>query len=150
MNIKYITVFFLFFAIACGSKNEEPKADTPAAAPDSTGDVATLTPAQLQTAGVQTDTLQKKELSSVIKVNGSIDVPPQNMVSVSAPLGGYLRSTQMLPGMHVNKGQTVALMEDIQYIQMQQDYLTTKAGLAYDETEYATAKRIKPKQSGKR
>jgi cobalt-zinc-cadmium efflux system membrane fusion protein len=64
------------------------------------------------------------------------------MVSVSVPLGGYLKSTQLLPGMHVNKGQAIAVMEDLQYIQLQQDYLTTKAQLQYDEADYNRQKEL--------
>jgi cobalt-zinc-cadmium efflux system membrane fusion protein len=60
-------------------------------------------------------------------VNGKIDVPPQNMVSISVPLGGYLKSTKLLEGMHISKGEVIAIMEDQQYIQLQQDYLTAKA-----------------------
>jgi len=43
-------------------------------------------------------------VSDVLKVNGLVDVPPQNIVSVSFPLGGYLKHTTLLPGMHVSKG----------------------------------------------
>jgi cobalt-zinc-cadmium efflux system membrane fusion protein len=69
-------------------------------------------------------------------VNGRIDVPPQNMVSVSVPLGGYLKSTKLLPGMHVNKNEVIAVIEDNQYIQLQQDYLTAKAQFSFNESEY--------------
>ncbi|MBK8614643.1 MAG: efflux RND transporter periplasmic adaptor subunit, partial [Flavobacteriales bacterium] len=53
-------------------------------------------------------------------------MPPQNLVSISAPLGGYLRSTDLLPGMEVQKGQTLAIMEDPRFIQLQQDYLVAE------------------------
>ena len=73
----------------------------------------------------------RKEISSILKLNGIVDVPPQNMVSISVPLGGYLRSTSLLPGMHVRKGDVIAVMEDQQYIQLQQDYLTAKAKIGF-------------------
>ena len=74
-------------------------------------------------------------MSSIIRVNGKIDVPPQNMVSISMPLGGYLLSTKLLPGMHITRGEVIAVMEDQQYIQLQQDYLTTRSKLNYLEAE---------------
>jgi cobalt-zinc-cadmium efflux system membrane fusion protein len=52
------------------------------------------------------------------------------------PLGGYLKSTQLLPGMHVNKNEAIAVIEDNQYIQLQQDYLTAKAQFNFIESEY--------------
>lgn len=42
--------------------------------------------------------------------------------------------------MHVNKGEAVAVVEDQQYIQLQQDYLTAKARISYLENEYKRQK----------
>jgi membrane fusion protein, heavy metal efflux system len=97
----------------------------------------TLTDAQMKNADIETISMSEKSISSILKINGKIDVPPQNLVSISVPLGGYLRSTKLLPGMHVNKGEVIAVMEDQQYIQLQQDYLISKAKLLYAEKESA-------------
>ncbi len=96
-----------------------------------------LTDAQMKNADIETISMSEKSISSVLKINGKIDVPPQNLVSISVPLGGYLRSTKLLPGMHVDKGEVIAVMEDQQYIQLQQDYLISKAKLIYAEKESA-------------
>jgi len=37
---------------------------------------------------------------------------PQNLVSVSIPLGGYLKSSNLLPGKPVSKGQVIAVIEN--------------------------------------
>ncbi len=95
-----------------------------------------LTEVQIKSASLQLSQLEQKKLSSLIKVSGKIDVPPQNLVSVSMPLGGYLKSTSLLPGMHINKGEIIATLEDQQYIQLQQDYLTLKSKVEYTETEF--------------
>jgi cobalt-zinc-cadmium efflux system membrane fusion protein len=98
--------------------------------------VITLSDTQMTNAHIETGKIEQKQLSSILKVNGRIDVPPQNMVSVSVPLGGYLKSTKLLPGMHINKNQRIAVIEDNQYIQLQQDYLTAKAQFGFHEAEY--------------
>ncbi len=85
-----------------------------------------LTNEQLANAGIVTGKAERRSLGALLPVQGVVDVPPQNMVSVSAPLGGYLRSTDLLPGMEIQKGQTLALMEDPRFIQLQQDYLVAK------------------------
>ena len=64
-----------------------------------------------------------------------VDVPPQNLVSVSFPLGGYLRSTKLMPGMHVNRGEVIAVIEDQALIQLQQDYLVAVAKLGFLQKE---------------
>eukprot|EP01034_Spumella_vulgaris_P006429 gene6429-8185_t len=69
------------------------------------------------------------------------------MVSISVPLGGYLKTTSLLPGTHVNKGQILAVMEDQQYIQLQQDYLTGKTRIVYLENEYLRQKELNATKS---
>ncbi len=125
------------FIIACGNNKTEEKA-TETANPAR----VTLTNEQLTNANVVLGKLEQKSISSILKVNGKIDVPPQNMVSVSVPLGGYLKSTKLLPGMHVSKGEVIAVMEDQQYIQLQQDYLLAKAKLNFIQNEYNRQKEL--------
>jgi cobalt-zinc-cadmium efflux system membrane fusion protein len=101
-----------------------------------------LTAAQLKAAQIETGSIETKTLSSQIKVNGVVDVPPQNVISVSAPLGGYLHSTHLLPGMEIKKGEVIAVLEDQQYIQLQQDYLTCLSKLQYLDAEYKRQKEL--------
>lgn len=107
-----------------------------------------LNEAQSASAAVSVQPLEKRSLSTVLKVNGTIDVPPQSLVSVSMPFGGFLRSTQLMPGMQVRKGEVIATLEDPQYIQLQEDYLTAKAALMYAGTEYQRQKDLQQTQSG--
>ncbi|WP_448103969.1 efflux RND transporter periplasmic adaptor subunit [Pedobacter panaciterrae] len=122
----------IFILTACGGKKPAEEATDKAINPN----IVTLTDAQLKNAAITTGKIRQQEISSILKLNGKIDVPPQNMVSISVPLGGYLRSTKLLPGMHVNKGEAIAVIEDQQYIQLQQDYLTAQAKIGYLENEY--------------
>ncbi|HWV31620.1 MAG TPA: efflux RND transporter periplasmic adaptor subunit [Dyadobacter sp.] len=109
--------------------------------------VAKLTPQQIRNAGIALDFPEVRQVLSVLRLNGRIDVPPQNMVSISAPLGGYLKSTNLLPGMHVQKGQILAVLEDQQYIQLQQDYLAGGARIKYLQTEYERQKSLNSSKS---
>lgn len=130
------TVLLLY---ACGSKQtDEQTADT--AIVNET--ILTLTDAQLKNTQLEIGKLEERNISSIIKVNGKIDVPPQNMVSVSMPLGGYLKTTKLLTGMRVGKGEIIATMEDLQYIQLQQEYLTAKSKLVFAEAEFNRQKEL--------
>ena len=130
-NIILTTSAIALASCGCGNKPEAVKEQ--AKVSETT---VTLTDAQLKNAALEVGKAQMREIQSVIKVSGKIDVPPQNMVSVSFPLGGYLKSTKLLPGMHINKGDVIAVMEDPQYIQLRQDSLTAKARQEYVEAEY--------------
>lgn len=129
---KYLILILTVALAACNSK--QPATEATGTTTEAT--TVTLTETQLKNAGIQTGTPVSKNIAQVLKLNGVIDVPPQNMVSISFPLGGYLKSTRLLPGMHVNKGESLAVLEDPQYIQLQQDYLMAKARLAYTDADY--------------
>ncbi len=77
-----------------------------------------------------------RSMNGTLKANGMLDVPPQNMVTVSAPLGGFVKSTELLQGMKVKKGQTVIVLQHPDYIQLQEDYLTSKNQLEFLSLEY--------------
>ena len=124
--------------LACtANKKEEQKAVASSMKPDSAIlNVVRLTAEQLKTANLSIGQVQNKEMHQVLKVNGLIDVPPSNIVSISIPLGGYLKKTNLIPGMFVKKGALLAVIEDPTYIQLQQDYLTAKSRLAYLDADF--------------
>lgn len=109
--------------------------------------VVVLTDAQLRNAPIETTTLSLQKISSVLKLNGMIDVPPQNLVSVSIPLGGYLTSSSLLPGKPVSKGQVIAVIENPQFIQLQQDYLMAKSKLHFAQLDYNRQKTLNQSQA---
>ncbi|HSD09179.1 efflux RND transporter periplasmic adaptor subunit [Flavobacterium sp.] len=136
MKSSYKIIPFLFaalFLLSCGNKakeetvTEEPKTDV---------NTVEITPEQYQTAAIQIGTIEEKALSGTTKVNGMLDVPPQNLVSISAPFGGFVKSTDMLQGLKVRKGQIVAIMQNADYVQPQQDYIDFKSQLNYLKLEY--------------
>ena len=138
---------FLIFSIivfcSCGVKD----ANVEEQAASVNENRVTLTEAQIKNAGIITATPETKMISGILKVNGKIDVPPQNMVSISVPMGGYLKNSHLLPGMHVNKGEVIAVVEDQQYIQLQQDYLTARAKIGFLENEYKRQKELNQSQA---
>ena len=124
--------------LACtANKKEEQKSATTQAKPDSAIlNIVTLTGQQLKSANLSIGQVQNMDMHKVLKVNGLIDVPPSNIVSISIPLGGYLKKTNLIPGMFVKKCALLAVIEDPIYIQLQQDYLTAKSRFAYLEADY--------------
>lgn len=132
MKIYVILAATLLFS-ACGDSGEKAPQES---VTESVSEIIKLTEAQLKESDLKFGTIGQSTIASLIKVNGKIDVPPQNMVSVSMPLGGYLKSTKLLPGMHLKKGEVIATMEDQRYIELQQEYLTTLSELTFAEAEF--------------
>ena len=52
-----------------------------------------LNAAQYKSADIKTGKAELRNLSNVIACNGVLDVPPQNLISISLPIGGNLKST---------------------------------------------------------
>jgi membrane fusion protein, heavy metal efflux system len=77
-----------------------------------------------------------RSLSGTLKVNGVVSVAPQNLATVCMPMGGFVKSTTFTPGGSVRKGQTLAVLENQEFIDIQQNYLETKNKLEYAEAEY--------------
>ncbi len=137
MKNIFIILLNIFLFSSCGNKTEEKTATQ-----ETIETSVILSDAQYKSANIQIGKLERREISTTLLLNGKIDVPPQNMISVSTPFGGFLKSTKLLPGMRVKKGEIIASMEDQQYIQLQQDYLTAKSKLIYTENEYNRQKEL--------
>ena len=138
-NILYILIIYGF--TACSSK-ENPVVKEH----HEDAQTVELTPAQLKNANIQLGKMELRNLSSVIHCNGVLDVPPQNMVSISLPIGGNLKSTELLQGMKVKKGQVIAVFEHPDYVQLQQEYIQAKSNLDYSVLEFKRQEELNKEQ----
>ena len=113
-------LLLVVFVFGCQSKNEtttEKKVDE---------NQITLTANQFKNANLTIGTLKEQAIHTTLKVNGKITLSPQAIASVSMPLGGYIKEIKVMPGMYVNQGQILAVIEDQSYVQLQQEYLSMK------------------------
>lgn len=143
--MRTLVIYFLLLGLltGCGAKEASTAKETPSdAAPTgqpaekAAPDRVTLTAAEQQIGGVRLDTLTERPMSGGLKVNGVLDVPPENLVSVSAPLGGFVDRTDLLQGSRVRAGQVLAVIRNPNFVQLQQDYLETRSQLKLAKAEY--------------
>lgn len=145
MKSKIILISAALWLAACGGKNT-PETTTESS-PNPHSSSLVLTAEQLQNAHLEIARPERRSLGNLLKVNGFIEAPPRNLVSVSFPLGGYLKQTKLLPGMHVRRGEVLATLEDPQYITLQQDYLTATARLEFLAADLARQDALSRDQS---
>jgi len=142
--VQYIVLMLAITGISCqGNKGEA----SPSSAKPKDETLVSLTEAQLHNAQIDTVMLSDQPIASILKLNGKIDVPAQNMVSVSIPLGGYLKTTSLLPGMKIAKGDIIAIVENPQFIQLQQDYLAAQSKLQFAQLDYRRQKELNQSQA---
>ncbi|WP_433811948.1 efflux RND transporter periplasmic adaptor subunit [Flavobacterium johnsoniae] len=140
----YITaVLCLVLMISCKSdKKEEQKTEV-----QKQENTIELSDSQVKNAGLVTGNPEEKNVKGILELQGTVTVPPKSVVSVSIPLGGYIKKTDLMAGMHVRKGQLLAVVEDMQYIQLQQDYLTAKEKYQLSQSEYNRQKELNAKKA---
>ena len=124
---KIFYLFALLFA-ACSSNVQEESATAEVATNEN---LLTLTEDQLQSLQIKTGLPELRAMSSNIKASGMLDVPPNNMVTIAAPMGGFVEETHLLQGMHVKKGEVIITLRHPDYIQLQEDYLQSKSQMEY-------------------
>ncbi|MEP2026172.1 MAG: efflux RND transporter periplasmic adaptor subunit [Reichenbachiella sp.] len=136
-SFKYIKSIFIhtllaLVVIACESQS---KVEQEAQHHEEENEVE-LTQAQYDQARLELGSIKKRNIGSELQVNGMIDVPPQSNISINMPYGGFIKFIDMLPGTKVRKGQLLAVIENPEFIQYQQDYLEGLANQEYLKAEF--------------
>lgn len=135
--------------VACGDKDSGKSESSEESSMKEEQPVATgikqitFTKDQYNLAEIETGAIEMRNLSNIIKLNGTIDVEPESMASVSAPLGGYLKTAGRLPGEAIKKGQVLATIENPEFIQIQQGYLESLSRLQFLEEEFNRQKKLR-------
>lgn len=129
-------MMLVLFTVSCGSSTPESEQETPEASNEQPDNRVALTSQQFEVAGIELGKAEMRPVSGAVYANGMLDIPPQNLATVSVPIAGYVKFTELLEGSKVNKGQVIATLEGPEYIQLQQDYLDTKSNADYLQLEY--------------
>jgi len=133
-NAKDFFVLFLIVLLSCNSgpkKAEENESEE--VLPEN---IVEMRADQIKLANIETGAIEMRSLSGTLKVNGTIAVAPQNLATVCAPMGGFIKSTSLMPGNFVAKGQTLAIIENQDFVDMQQNYLEAKNKFEFAEADF--------------
>jgi RND family efflux transporter MFP subunit len=99
-------------------------------------DIIELRDDQIRLANIETGAFETRSLSGTLKVSGTVATAPQNLATVSMPMGGFVKSASLMPGNAVSKGQTLAILENQEFIDIQQNYLEAKNKFEFAEAEF--------------
>ncbi len=130
-NIILIATVFLLL-MGCGNKNNAESASEEQG--EETGIV--VTQEQFDTNDLTIGPMEKRTFPKMVETSGTIDVPPENRASVMAFMGGFVKKTALLVGDQVKKGQLLVVLENQEFVQMQQDYLEVFNQLDYLKAEF--------------
>ena len=134
MKSVYLTTALLVFLLfACKQGAEKPAEIVPEALQE--GRIL-ITQTQFESNGMALGSAKKMEFPEVVRVSGSIDVPPENRVIISAVYGGFVKKISLLEGDSVRKGQVVITLENPEFLKLQQEYLEIRERLPYLKSEF--------------
>ncbi|WJS93133.1 efflux RND transporter periplasmic adaptor subunit [Flavobacterium johnsoniae] len=136
-SLCFVFAFLVVTFTSCSEKKtEEPKEEE-----KSTTEVS-LTETQYKTVGIETGFVENRNLNKIIKANGYTTVPPQNSAEVSTLIGGTVKDIYVLEGTFVNKGKVLATIQNLEVIEMQEEYQSATANVEYLQLEYNRQKTL--------
>lgn len=147
-TITYKTIFLALITCAftaCSTVDEAPQADTHEGhehEEEPNEDEVHLLQKQMEVMDIEMGKFQFLNLSTTVKSNGQLELPPQNKASVSSITDGRVKSILVLEGDFVKQGQVLANVEHLDIIEVQEAYMTTQSKLQYAEKDYERAKSL--------
>lgn len=102
----------------------------------------TVTKEQFKSSKLKIDTPFEQSFNVGIKATGKVEVPPENRAKITSFLGGYVKTTHLLIGDKVKKGQALVSLENTEYIDIQKEYIEVAEQIKYLKSEYERQKTL--------
>ncbi len=146
INIS-IMVLSLFLLVACG-QNKKTKNNSSEVEIEQEHKGISLSDKQMKAVNIQIGTVEKRNLSSIVRANGEMALEPQKKANVNSLVGGIIKQILVIEGKYVKSGQIVAFLENTEIVELQKKYLTTKKEALIAEQEYHRQKELSEQGAG--
>jgi len=141
MKTKLLTVLSaIIFLSSCASKevkkeHEEHEEHAPEG-------MVILNQKQQEALNLKLGNFQMRNLTTVIKTNGQLEVPPASTADITAIVGGNVKKIKVFHGDKVSRGQVLAILEHPDYIKLQEDFAEIAHRLDFLKLEYNRQKEL--------
>jgi cobalt-zinc-cadmium efflux system membrane fusion protein len=141
LNIYSKWIFALLILLMMNSCDTTKQEKTSAAQDNSVSEqLISINARQIKNRNFQFAELKSNSIIEQITAQGKLDVPPENLATISALMGGFIRSAPILPGTLVQKGQVLAIVENLDLIEIQRQYAEFHSRREYLKAETARQK----------
>ena len=143
--IKSITIVSIaFLVLSCGKSESQQEVIKISDADEVSNkmDYISISKTQFESENMKLASLQEKPFPTYIKTTGMIDVPPNSKAIISAFTGGYIKNSPLLIGDKVKKRQLLVTIENLEFVELQQEYLEITEQLTYLKSEYDRQKEL--------
>jgi cobalt-zinc-cadmium efflux system membrane fusion protein len=110
--------------------------------------IVILNKKQRNALNLQLGSLKMRNLTTVIKTNGQLEVAPDSRAEVSVPVGGNIKEIKVFTGDKVKKGRVLAVLEHPDYIELQENFSEVANRLEYLRQDYERQKELYEKNVG--
>ena len=135
---RHAIILATLLLAACAQKGEQAP-ETEMADTTATAQAADTAAVTTQTDGVTSATYK----ANAPTFNGLLTAAPdRSSATVSMTMGGRIHALKVMQGCAVAKGQTIALLDNPEFVSLQQEYIETGIQLEYLAKEYARQKTL--------
>ncbi|MGZ0016793.1 efflux RND transporter periplasmic adaptor subunit [Yeosuana sp. AK3] len=139
-------IFLILIAVvtllSCNSNKKENTETEEHAEHEGPEGVVMLNELQREALNLQLGNFQMRNLTTLVKTNGQLEVPPAASADITAIIGGNVKEIKVFHGDKVNKGQVLVILEHPDYIVLQEEFAETANKLEFLEQEYARQKEL--------
>lgn len=134
-----IAIAALMICNSCGRKSNEIHDEV---THDSHEGIVTLSEQQTKVLDLKLGTFETRPMTTIVRTNGQLEVPPSGSAEVSAVIGGNVKEILVFHGDKVRKGQPMVVLEHPDYITLQQEFAEVAGNLEFLENDYLRQKEL--------
>jgi cobalt-zinc-cadmium efflux system membrane fusion protein len=101
-----------------------------------------LTINQIEKNQLKVEPMKEHTFSEAIHVSGLVDVPPENRVIINTFSEGYIKQVSLLVGNEVKRGELLVILENPEYVTLQQNYLEISEQITFLKADYDRQKAL--------
>ena len=136
-----VMISWTFIAISCSQSNKVREENSVHNETEQEG-IVTLNKKQREALKLQVGSFHFRNLTTVVKINGQLEVAPASSADITAVIGGNVKEIKVFHGDKVKQGQILAVLEHPDYILLQEDFAAMNSRLGYLEKEYERQKEL--------
>ena len=147
--ILYIMIYSCFLLSCAGKKDAAPIAEEDHHMDEHiSSNMTWLSDEQIKSIGIEFGRIEDKQLNETLKASGKLKVPNQYKANVNSMYRGIIKSLQIQPGLRVSPGQVIATIQNPEFIQIQEEYLTLSSKIELAQLELLRQEQLNQGNAG--
>lgn len=91
--------------------------------------------------------LTQQKLKNIIQLNGTVEIKHSNHYNITLPFGGRLKKIYVSEGNKIKEGDTLGIVENPEFINIENEFLKTKENIVLLENEFKNKSKLYKEQA---